>query len=82
MNPLRELRLAKGLTLPQMAQSLGIPYTTLSGMELGYPGSISPRVMQALAGVGYDGEALQRRYIEWRAETGREATASTLNASV
>ncbi len=66
MNPIRRLRVEKGLTQAQMAMSLGVSVTTIGHLELGRPANIPFKVLRALSKAGHQVDGLEQAYREWR----------------
>ena len=81
MNPLTKIREKMGLSRAEFAGLLDIPYQTLANFELGYCGSISGTLFEALEGVGVDARSLGYEYRRWR-KARAKARAASLEVSV
>lgn|GEM_PF-2584793 len=67
-NPLVALRRQRGLSRPELARALGLPYLTIAAHELGYPACPGKRLLDALRRSGLcDPRAFERAYRAWRA---------------
>ncbi len=83
MNPYRKMRLARGLSLAEMAQALRVNASSLQALETG----VSPRpystVEKALTDLmGHDAAQLLRaEYLEWRECEGEASRRKLLQAA-
>ena len=66
-NPIKALRLQRGLKQGEFAILLGISYPHLSWAEGGQMVKLPPSLRRGLAALGYDDEKINQEYIEWRA---------------
>ncbi len=65
-NPVTRLREGRGMTRRAFARHLGVAYTTLMHVELGYTIRIPPSLLTALGNAGFDAGQAQEEYIAWR----------------
>ncbi|PTX47847.1 hypothetical protein C8P63_14912 [Melghirimyces profundicolus] len=66
MNPIKQIRKEKGMTLTQLAIACGKSYTWAWCAEQGVPAKVGPAMRQVLAGWGYDPNQVNREYQAWR----------------
>lgn len=66
MNPVKALRLERGLTITEFALLLDTDYYTAARLEYGHNKQLPPRVLKGLVAAGIDAEEIQRQYINWR----------------
>jgi len=65
-NPVREARQARGLSMKQFAQVLGVPYSAVSGVENGMYTKFPSTWQKGMTRLGMDYEAMQAAYTDWR----------------
>lgn len=72
MNPYRQLRLDKGLSLIEMAQALRVNVSSVQALETGAPPNPYSSIEQALADLlGIDAtQRLRLQYLAWRETQG------------
>jgi len=66
LNPVRQARKAKGLTIKEFAVVLGVPYSAVSGVETGLLTQIPATWEAGMTQLGMDYQAMQKAYMEWR----------------
>ena len=68
-NPVTELRETLGFSRIDFARKIGIPYSSLANLELGYPNSVPRNITKALArAFGVDPTAFTEKYSVWRGQ--------------
>lgn len=65
-NPLRALRLSKGLSMADFATLLGVTYGNLSFAELGGIVELPPTLRAGLEAIGEDPQVMSEQYRQWR----------------
>lgn len=71
-HPVTALRVALGFSRLAFAQKLGLPYSSVANLELGYPKEVPKRVTVALrAELGVDISVFEAQYQLWRSQAGR-----------
>jgi hypothetical protein len=79
--PLTVERERLGLSRLELAEAAGLSYSDLYRLEAGYLVQIRGRVRTALAAMGSDVEALDKKYRAWRGERGRSIIAAARQGS-
>lgn len=66
MNPVRRVRQQLGLSVKELAMAAGVSYATLHAAETGLPVQVQSPVLDGLARIGIDAEAVADEYLAWR----------------
>lgn len=72
LNPVRQVRKAKGLTIKEFAVVLGVPYSAVSAVETGLLTRIPTTWEGGMNRLDMDYQAMQKAYIEWRTQRADE----------
>lgn len=72
MNPVRRVRQQLGLSIRELAMACGVSYATLHAAETGLPAQVQAPILDGLARIGIDAEAVAGEYVAWREQQAAE----------
>lgn len=65
LNPFVRLRRERGLSRLEFAQALGVSYSRLVALELGYSSRLGQKVRSGLAALGVNPDLVERDFTLW-----------------
>ncbi|WP_334110560.1 hypothetical protein [Thermodesulfitimonas autotrophica] len=65
LNPFVQLRRERGLSRLEMSQALGVSYSRLVSLELGYSSRLGAKVRSGLATLGINPDLVARDFTRW-----------------